>query len=373
MRHLGEADRKRSTPVASRLALQRQKLRLPLLPTTTIGSFPQTPALRDLRARRRAGDLTAGDYESAIRRLIEEAIGLQERLGLDVLVHGEPERNDMVEFFGEKLQGAAVTQHGWVQSYGSRCVKPPILFGDVSRPEAITVRLAAHAQSLTSRPVKGMLTGPITIMKWSFVRDDESLEHTCTALALALRDEVLDLERAGIGVIQVDEPAFREALPLSRSRRADYLRWAVGCFRLATSAVRAETQIHTHMCYSEFGEILDAIAELDADVVSIESARSGMDMVDSFTSTRAFPSELGLGIYDIHSPRIPDEAEMLAMLERALAALGPHKVWVNPDCGLKTRTWDEVELALKRMVRVAERARTRWAMNPPSGPTPPAA
>jgi 5-methyltetrahydropteroyltriglutamate--homocysteine methyltransferase len=288
---------------------------------------------------------------------VRETIATQERIGLDVLVHGEPERNDMVEYFGEQLSGMLVTDAGWVQSYGSRCVKPPLIYGDVRRLAPLTVEWAAYAQRQTSKPVKGMLTGPVTLLKWSFVRDDEPLEHTARTLALALRDEIAELEAAGIAVIQVDEPAFREALPLRTSERAGYLRWAVDAFRLATGGVLDRTQIHTHMCYCDFADIIDAISELDADVISIESARSAMDLLAVFRGQH-YPNDIGLGIYDIHSPRVPETSEMSALLEGALEVLDPEQVWVNPDCGLKTRSWTEVLPALERMVEAAQRART---------------
>jgi 5-methyltetrahydropteroyltriglutamate--homocysteine methyltransferase len=355
---LGEGDFRRSLPAVERRARQRIALRLPPLPTTTIGSFPQTRELRELRARHKIGEVSSADYEQQLRGIVDATLLRQEELGLDVLVHGEAERNDMVEYFGELLEGMLVSAEGWVQSYGSRCVKPPILFGDVERKQPMTVRWASYAQSRSTRPVKGMLTGPITMLKWSFVRDDESLEHSCRTLALALRDEVLDLERAGIGVIQVDEPAFREALPLRESERAHYLDWSVQSFRLATAGVRAETQIHTHMCYSEFAELVEAIRELDADVISLEAARSAMDVAEAFARS-GYDTELGLGIWDIHSPRVPPASEMLELLGRALSVLDADRVWVNPDCGLKTRSWDEVLPALANMVQAARVARQR--------------
>jgi 5-methyltetrahydropteroyltriglutamate--homocysteine methyltransferase len=350
----------RNLAAASRRERQRVALRLPALPTTTIGSFPQTRELRELRARHKAGQVSGGDYERELRGIVDTTLARQEQLGLDVLVHGEAERNDMVEYFGELLEGMLVTAEGWVQSYGSRCVKPPILFGDVARRRPMTVRWASYAQSRSSRPVKGMLTGPVTMLKWSFVRDDEPLEHSCRTLALALRDEVADLEAAGIGVIQVDEPAFREALPLRRRDHAHYLEWSVSSFRLATAGVRAETQIHTHMCYSEFAELVEAIRALDADVISLEAARSAMDVAEAFARS-GYDTELGLGIWDIHSPRVPAPEEMHDLLSRALSVLDADRVWVNPDCGLKTRTWDEVMPALRNMVQAARVARQRLA------------
>jgi 5-methyltetrahydropteroyltriglutamate--homocysteine methyltransferase len=280
----------------------------------------------------------------------------QEEIGLDVLVHGEFERNDMVQYFGEQLAGYAFTRHGWVQSYGSRYVRPPIIFGDVSRPHPMTVKWSAYAQSLTRRPMKGMLTGPVTMLQWSFVRDDQSRERTCRQIALAIRDEVVDLEKAGIGVIQIDEPAIREGLPLRRAEWGDYLRWAVECFRLAASGVADETQIHTHMCYSEFNDIIDSIAAMDADVISIETARSKMELLDAFARFR-YPNEIGPGVYDIHAPRLPPVEEMAGLLAKAGENLGNDQIWVNPDCGLKTRKWEEVRPALQNMVDAARRLR----------------
>jgi 5-methyltetrahydropteroyltriglutamate--homocysteine methyltransferase len=346
---------RRSTS-AERRSIQRRELALPLLPTTTIGSFPQTAELRKARAAYRAGSLDANAYRTELEKLVRETIAVQERIGLDVLVHGEPERTDMVEYFGERLDGMLVTENGWVQSYGSRCVKPPIVYGDVRRREPLTVEWAAYARSLTDKPVKGMLTGPVTLLKWSFVRDDEPLSHTASTLALALRDEIADLEAAGVAVIQVDEPAFREALPLRSRDRAAYLRWAVDAFRLATAGAADRTQIHTHMCYCEFSDVIDAIRELDADVISIESARSAMDLLAAFRD-HEYPNDVGLGIYDIHSPRVPERGEMSALLTSALEVLDPKQVWVNPDCGLKTRSWEEIVPALTRMVEAARLAR----------------
>ncbi|HXK19388.1 MAG TPA: 5-methyltetrahydropteroyltriglutamate--homocysteine S-methyltransferase [Polyangiaceae bacterium] len=357
---LSDADFSRGLPAAARRARQRVALRLPPLPTTTIGSFPQTAELRELRARHKSGQIAGADYEQQLRTIVDTTLARQEELGLDVLVHGEAERNDMVEYFGELLEGMLVTAEGWVQSYGSRCVKPPILFGDVERKQPMTVRWASYAQSRSRRPVKGMLTGPVTMLKWSFVRDDEPLEHSCRTLALALRAEVTDLEAAGIAVIQVDEPAFREALPLRKRDQAHYLDWSVASFRLATAGVRPETQIHTHMCYSEFSELVEAIRALDADVISLEAARSAMDVAEAFARS-GYDTELGLGIWDIHSPRVPAPGEMLELLGRALSVLDPDRVWVNPDCGLKTRSWDEVMPALGNMVQAARIARERLA------------
>jgi 5-methyltetrahydropteroyltriglutamate--homocysteine methyltransferase len=357
---LDDSAYRRSMPAAARRARQRVALRLPPLPTTTIGSFPQTRELRELRARHKTGQVSGADYELSLRGIVDATLLRQEELGLDVLVHGEAERSDMVEYFGELLEGMLVTAEGWVQSYGSRCVKPPILFGDVERKQPMTVRWSSYAQSRSSRPVKGMLTGPVTMLKWSFVRDDEPLEHSCRTLGLALRDEVADLESAGIGVIQVDEPAFREALPLRQRDQPHYLDWSVKCFLLATAGVRPETQIHTHMCYSEFADLVEAIRSLDADVISLEAARSAMDVAEAFARS-GYDTELGLGIWDIHSPRVPAAGEMLELLGRALQVLDPDRVWVNPDCGLKTRSWDEVMPALANMVQAARIARERLA------------
>ncbi|GAB6876682.1 5-methyltetrahydropteroyltriglutamate--homocysteine S-methyltransferase [Thermaerobacter litoralis] len=353
---LGPGDARRRSPAPERRQRQRQRLGLPVLPTTTIGSFPQTPELRRLRARWRRGEIDDATYEAGLRDEIRRVIRLQEELGLDVLVHGEPERNDMVEYFAEQLEGFAFTRHGWVQSYGSRCVKPPILYGDVARPGPMTVKWITYAQSLTDRPVKGMLTGPVTILQWSFVRDDQPREVTCRQIALAIRDEVQDLEAAGIRVIQIDEPAFREAMPLRRADQPAYLAWATECFRLATGGVGDETQIQTHMCYAEFNDILDAIAALDADVILIEASRSGMELLDAFVEHR-YPSDIGPGVYDIHSPRVPPVEEIKVLLRKAAAVLDPGQLWVNPDCGLKTRRYQEVEPALRHMVQAARELR----------------
>jgi 5-methyltetrahydropteroyltriglutamate--homocysteine methyltransferase len=351
---------RRVSPFPSRAEQQHVRFDLPLLPTTTIGSFPQTRDVRSARAAWRAGRMTAEDYDAFLKVETRRCVEKQEAIGLDVLVHGELERNDMVEYFGEQLDGFAFTENGWVQSYGSRCVKPPVLFGDVARPAAMTVGWSAFAQTLTKRPMKGMLTGPVTILQWSFVRDDQPRGETCMQIALALRDEVADLEAAGIGMIQVDEPAIREGLPLRRKDWKTYLRWAVDAFRLATSVVRDETQIHTHMCYAEFGDILDAIAEMDADVLSIETSRSRMELLVDFARFR-YPNEIGPGVYDIHSPRVPTPGEMVELLERAGRVLPVRQLWVNPDCGLKTRGWPEVEAALVNLVEAARLARRRLA------------
>ncbi|HEX6024107.1 MAG TPA: 5-methyltetrahydropteroyltriglutamate--homocysteine S-methyltransferase [Solirubrobacter sp.] len=341
----------RSTSFEERREAQRERLALPELPTTTIGSFPQTEELRAARREYRAGRLDDAAYERFIAGQIAEVIAHQEHLGLDVLVHGEPERSDMVEYFGERLNGFAFTAAGWVQSYGSRCVKPPILYGDVSRPEPMTVRWWQHAQSLTDKPVKGMLTGPVTILQWSFVRDDQPRSETCKQIALAIQDEVVDLEAAGCAVIQVDEAALREGLPLRAADQDGYLRRAVDCFRLSVAPARPETQIHTHMCYSEFNAIMEHIVRLDADVLSIEAARSDMELLDFY------PNEIGPGVYDIHSPRVPSVEEIEARIELAERHFGRERLWVNPDCGLKTRGWNEVRPALRNMVAAAHRRR----------------
>ncbi len=351
---------RRAGNYAARQSQQRDRLKLPLLPTTTIGSFPQTGAVRQARAAFRKGELRAEDYRRFLEGETEACIRRQESLGIDVLVHGEFERNDMVEYFGEQLEGFVVSKHGWVQSYGSRCVKPPILFGDVRRLTAMTVPMAQYAQSLTDRPVKGMLTGPVTILCWSFVRDDQPRRATCQQIALAIREESIDLEQAGIGVIQIDEPALREGLPLRSKDQAGYLAWAVDAFRLASSGVRDETQIHTHMCYCEFNEILPAIAALDADVISIETSRSQMELLDGFVEFR-YPNEIGPGVYDIHSPRVPSASEMVGLLKKAVDVIPAERLWVNPDCGLKTRGWPEVEAALGAMVEAAQEVRSLWA------------
>ncbi len=347
---------RRRSPFAQRNARQHERLGLSRFPTTTIGSFPQTSEIRTLRRDWRAGMLTDAAYEKAIRAEIERVIRFQESIGLDVLVHGEPERNDMVEYFGELLAGFAFTNHGWVQSYGSRCVKPPLIYGDVARLAPMTVAWSAYAQSLTSRPVKGMLTGPVTLLQWSFVRDDQPREQTCRQIALALRDEVLDLEQAGIAVIQIDEPAFREGLPLQHAQWAAYLDWAVDCFRLTTSGVRDDTQIHTHMCYSEFNDIIQAIAAMDADVITIETSRSNMELLDAFEAFD-YPNDIGPGVYDIHSPNVPREDWMVNLIRRAAQRLPAEHLWINPDCGLKTRGWPETRAALEAMVHAAQTLR----------------
>ncbi|MEU1672511.1 5-methyltetrahydropteroyltriglutamate--homocysteine S-methyltransferase [Streptomyces roseifaciens] len=349
-------DGRRSQPYAQRAAAQRAHLGLPLLPTTTIGSFPQTTELRTARADLRAGRIDEAAYERRIEAEIREVISFQEKAGIDVLVHGEPERNDMVQYFAEQLTGYLATQHGWVQSYGTRYVRPPILAGDISRPEPMTVRWTRFAQSVAGRPVKGMLTGPVTMLAWSFVRDDQPLGETARQVALALRDEVNDLEAAGTSVIQVDEPALRETLPLRAADHAGYLAWATESFRLSTSGVRPDTQIHTHMCYAEFGDVLQAIDDLDADVISLEAARSHMQVAAEL-AVAGYPREVGPGVYDIHSPRIPGADEAAALLRKGLEAIPGERLWVNPDCGLKTRGWTEVRASLENLVTAARTVR----------------
>ncbi|MDN5753633.1 MAG: 5-methyltetrahydropteroyltriglutamate--homocysteine S-methyltransferase, partial [Nitrosospira sp.] len=363
LQRLTSNDSRRASPFAVRQVLQRQRFRLPLLPTTTIGSFPQTPEIRQARAAFRKGELGNLPYLEAMRNEIRLAINKQEEIGLDVLVHGESERNDMVEYFGEQLWGYAFTENGWVQSYGSRCVKPPILYGDIYRPEPMTVDWIQYAQSQTAKPVKGMLTGPITMLMWSFVRNDQPRSLTALQLALAIRDEVADLERAGIGIIQIDEPAFREGLPLKKADWNGYFQWAVEAFRVASSGVKDDTQIHTHMCYSEFNDILPAIADMGADVITIETSRSRMELLDGFGRFK-YPNEIGPGVYDIHSPRIPDTGEMLELLEKACLVINPEQLWINPDCGLKTRSWPETITALEHMVEAARLLRTRLDISP---------
>ncbi|MEV7389994.1 5-methyltetrahydropteroyltriglutamate--homocysteine S-methyltransferase [Streptomyces sp. NPDC091215] len=350
------ADARRSQPYGERAGAQRARLGLPLLPTTTIGSFPQTGELRTARADLRAGRINTAGYEERIRAEIGEVIAFQEKTGIDVLVHGEPERNDMVQYFAEQLTGYLATQHGWVQSYGTRYVRPPILAGDISRPEPMTVRWTSYAQSLTDRPVKGMLTGPVTMLAWSFVRDDQPLGDTARQVALALRDEVDDLEAAGTSVIQVDEPALRETLPLRAADHSVYLAWATEAFRLTTAGVRPDTQIHTHMCYAEFGDIVQAIDDLDADVISLEAARSHMQVARELAS-HGYPREAGPGVYDIHSPRVPGTEEAAALLRTGLKAIPAERLWVNPDCGLKTRGWPETRAALENLVTAARTVR----------------
>ncbi|MFG2797896.1 5-methyltetrahydropteroyltriglutamate--homocysteine S-methyltransferase [Streptomyces pseudovenezuelae] len=351
-----DTDGRRSQPYTERATAQRDQLGLPLLPTTTIGSFPQTDELRASRADLRAGRIDTAVYEERIKAEIQEVISFQEKTGIDVLVHGEPERNDMVQYFAEQLTGYLATQHGWVQSYGTRYVRPPILAGDISRPEPMTVRWTSYAQSLTEKPVKGMLTGPVTMLAWSFVRDDQPLGDTARQVALALRDEVHDLETSGTSVIQVDEPALRETLPLRTTDHPAYLAWATEAFRLTTSGVGPSTQIHTHMCYAEFGDIVQAIDDLDADVISLEAARSHMQVAREL-ATHGYPREAGPGVYDIHSPRVPSAEEAAALLRRGLEAISAERLWVNPDCGLKTRGWPEARASLENLVAAAHRVR----------------
>lgn len=350
------ADSQRRSAYPQRALEQRRALALPLFPTTTIGSFPQTSEIREARRAFRAGELGQSDYDARMEQEIAYVIARQEALGLDVLVHGEAERNDMVEYFGEQLDGFAFTRFGWVQSYGSRCVKPPIIYGDVARPAPMTVRWSEYAQSLTQKPMKGMLTGPVTILQWSFVRDDQPRALTCRQIALALRDEVRDLESAGIRVIQIDEPALREGLPLRQSEWQPYLDWAVESFQLSAAGVADSTQIHTHMCYSEFNDIIGAIAALDADVITIETSRSDMQLLDAFQDF-AYPNEIGPGVYDIHTPNTPEVSWMAALMEKALEKIPAERLWVNPDCGLKTREWADVEPALANMVKAARQLR----------------
>ncbi len=358
VRALAANEDKRHAPYAKRRELQHKLLQLPLFPTTTIGSFPQTQAIRNARRDFKAGRISAAEYQERMRQEIALAVRKQEEIGLDVLVHGEAERNDMVEYFGELMQGYAFSENGWVQSYGSRCVKPPIIFGDVARPNPMTVEWSVYAQSLTKKPMKGMLSGPITMLQWSFVRDDQPRSQTALQIALALRDEVLDLEKAGIKVVQIDEPALREGLPLRHADWADYLRWAAHAFRVTAGAVRDDTQIHTHMCYAEFNDIIDSIAALDADVITIETSRSDMELLDAFVNF-AYPNEIGPGVYDIHSPRVPTKDEIVRLMEKAAKVVPAERLWINPDCGLKTRDWPEVETALGNMVSAARTLRER--------------
>ncbi|MFV3074992.1 5-methyltetrahydropteroyltriglutamate--homocysteine S-methyltransferase [Niveispirillum fermenti] len=354
--HIDAGSGHRRSPFAARAALQAARLDLPRFPTTTIGSFPQTREIRLARSQFKAGGIDEAAYLLAMQAEIGRAVREQEALGLDVLVHGEAERNDMVEYFGEQLEGYAFSQGGWVQSYGSRCVKPPILFGDISRPKPMTVDWITYAASLTDKPMKGMLTGPVTILNWSFVRDDQPRSASCLQLALAIREEVLDLERAGIRIIQIDEAALREGLPLRRAQWADYLGWAVESFRIAANGVADETQIHTHMCYSEFNDIIASIADMDADVITIETSRSDMELLDAFDDF-AYPNQIGPGVYDIHSPNIPTQGHIVKLMRKAAERIPADRLWVNPDCGLKTRTWEEVLPALASMVAAARTLR----------------
>ncbi|MBH3427082.1 5-methyltetrahydropteroyltriglutamate--homocysteine S-methyltransferase [Pseudomonas alkylphenolica] len=354
------SDSQRHSAFASRITKQRAGLDLPLFPTTTIGSFPQTGAIRLARQSYKQGKLTEAEYTEAMHSEIRHAVEIQERLGLDVLVHGEAERNDMVEYFAEQLDGYLFTRFGWVQSYGSRCVKPAVIFGDLSRPNAMTVEWIRYAQGLTDKVMKGMLTGPVTMLMWSFPREDVTREVQARQLALAIRDEVVDLEAAGIKIVQIDEAAFREGLPLRQAQWQPYLDWATEVFRLCASGVRDETQIHTHMCYSEFNDVIESIAAMDADVITIETSRSDMELLEAFEAF-AYPNEIGPGVYDIHSPRVPDVAEMANLLRKAAKRIPAERLWVNPDCGLKTRGWPETEAALVHMVNAARQLRKEWA------------
>jgi 5-methyltetrahydropteroyltriglutamate--homocysteine methyltransferase len=351
-----DADAQRESGFITRQKIQQQRFKLPLYPTTTIGSFPQTDDIRSLRARLKKSELTEAQYDAEIEKATIDAIRWQEEIGLDVLVHGEFERNDMVEYFGERLDGFLFTKNGWVQSYGSRCVKPPVIYGDVSRPGDMTVKWSSFAQQNTDRLMKGMLTGPVTILQWSFVRDDQPRSETTNQIALAIRDEVVALEAAGIKVIQIDEPAIREGLPLRKKDWQNYLNWAVKAFRISASGVRDETQIHTHMCYSEFNDIIGNIADMDADVITIETSRSQMELLAAFADFK-YPNEIGPGVYDIHSPRVPTVDEMVSLLEKASELLPAGNLWVNPDCGLKTRKWPETQVALINMVAAAKHLR----------------
>lgn len=350
----------RQSAFVQRKVQQQEILKLPLFPTTTIGSFPQTKEVRSWRAQFKKGEISAERYTDLLKEETKNTIQRQEKIGIDVLVHGEFERNDMVEYFGEQLKGFAFTENGWVQSYGSRCVKPPVIYGDVSRPEPLTVFWSQYAQSLTSKWVKGMLTGPVTILQWSFVRNDQSRKDTANQIALAIRDEVLDLEKAGIRIIQIDEPAIREGLPLRKKDAAAYLKWAVLAFRLSASSVKDDTQIHTHMCYSEFNDIINHIADMDADVITIECSRSQMELLDAFADFE-YPNDIGPGVYDIHAPRVPSKEEMVKLLEKAAKVIPSSQLWVNPDCGLKTRGWDETEKALIEMVNAAKEMQKEFA------------
>jgi len=354
----GDIDQ-RTSNFQQRINKQASKLKLPLFPTTTIGSFPQTSSIRKIRQDFKAGRIDYLEYERTIKKEIGQAIHIQEQLGLDVLVHGEAERNDMVEYFSESLNGFVFTQNGWVQSYGSRCVKPPIIYGDISRSKPITVEWTAYAQSLTSKKVKGMLTGPVTILAWSFVRDDQAYKDTALQIALALRDEVKDLENKGINIIQIDEPAFREALPLKQKDWQQYLNWAVYAFKVTSSGVEDSTQIHTHMCYSSFNDIIEAIAKLDADVITIETSRGNLELLKAFKGFN-YPNQIGPGVYDIHSPRIPKQEEIIDQIEQILKYIPKEKLWINPDCGLKTRNWQEVEAALYNMQTAAQKLRGKY-------------
>ncbi|MGN6299272.1 MAG: 5-methyltetrahydropteroyltriglutamate--homocysteine S-methyltransferase [Ginsengibacter sp.] len=353
---ISEKDIKRQSEFDNRKSIQQKKLNLPLFPTTTIGSFPQTKEVRSWRTRLKKEEITSAKYDELIKKEIEESIHWQQELGIDVLVHGEFERNDMVEYFGEQLDGFVFTKNGWVQSYGSRCVKPPIIVGDVERKSPMTVYYTKYAQSLTGKLVKGMLTGPVTILQWSFVRNDQPRDETCMQIAFAIRDEVLDLENANIKVIQIDEPAIREGLPLRKENWREYLDWAIKAFRIASSGVKDETQIHTHMCYSEFNDIIEDIAAMDTDVITIETSRSQMELLDVFSAFQ-YPNDIGPGVYDIHSPRVPAKEEIVELIHKAMKVIPAKQLWINPDCGLKTRAWPETKAALKAMVEAAKELR----------------
>lgn len=354
--NISDSDKERQNPYDKRREIQEKELNLGLLPTTTIGSFPQTKEIRKARADFKKGKISAEEYNNFLKEETKKTIEFQEEIDLDVLVHGEFERNDMVEYFGEQLEGFTFTKNGWVQSYGSRCVKPPIIFGDVSRPKAMTVEWSSYAQSLTKKYMKGMLTGPITILQWSFVRDDQPRKDTALQIAFAIRDEVVDLEKAGIKIIQIDEAALREGLPIKQEKWQEYLKWAVDAFRITASGVEDKTQIHTHMCYSEFNDIIESIADMDADVISIETSRSNMELLDAFVDFK-YPNEIGPGVYDIHSPRVPKIEEMKNLLTKAHKVLKSEQIWVNPDCGLKTRGWPETKESLKAMVEATKEIR----------------
>jgi len=356
--NISEDMKERTSPFAERQKVQHDALNIPLYPTTTIGSFPQTPDIRKARSAFKRGEMDEAAYKEAMQKEIRTVVDFQHECDLDVLVHGEPERNDMVEYFGEQLSGFAFSKFGWVQSYGSRCVKPPIIYGDVARPTPMTVEWSTYAQSQTEKIMKGMLTGPITILQWSFVRDDQPRNDTARQIALAIRDEVQDLEAAGIKMIQIDEAAFREGLPLRREDWKEYLDNAVENFRLSSCVVDDATQIHTHMCYSEFNDVIDSIVAMDADVISIECSRSQMELLEAFVEYK-YPNEIGPGVYDIHSPRVPSTQEMVDLLEKAKKNLDERQIWVNPDCGLKTRAWPETKEALKHMVDVAKQMREK--------------
>lgn len=360
LKHINEISHDRSSPYATRVTLQRKKFNLPLFPTTTIGSFPQTEEIRKIRLYFKSNRINKEDYHLGIKNYIKKIIVEQEKLGLDILVHGEPERNDMVEYFGENLNGFILTQNGWVQSYGSRCVKPPIIIGDISRSKPITVEWIGYAQSLTSKPIKGILTGPVTIMSWSFSREDIQRKTIALQLALSIRDEVIDLERSGIGIIQIDEPALREGLPLKHSNQKEYLEWAINAFKITVSSVKDDTQIHTHMCYSEFHDIIDAILALDADVISIEAARSDEKMLKSIQNIINSLNEIGPGIYDIHSPNEPTQNDLIRKINQLLKYIPKQRLWINPDCGLKTRSWSETKQSLKMMVSSAKLLRNSY-------------